>query len=98
MDDGIGFKGANVIKFNEILAFARSVRRYLILHGDFNMDPAHLQEAAGLDELELDIIKPENAEFTCLQGSGTLSTFFVVSRPIAHRNLQRIVIGESKAG
>ena len=76
MDDSIGFTGDNVRKFNEIIAFVRSTRRFLILYGDFNMSPQQLYDGADLGYLDLEIVVPSDSSFTCLQGRGTLSTLF----------------------
>ena len=79
MDDSIGFAGANVARFGQIVEFGRTHRRLLVAYGDWNMSPQQLNDGAGLEELGLTIVAPTNASQTCLVGRGTLSTFFVVS-------------------
>ena len=83
MDDSIGFCGANVSRFGQIVEFARTQRRLLVAYGDWNMAPQQLDEGANLGEHGLAIVSPTNVHETCLVGRGKLSTFFVVSAELS---------------
>ena len=81
-EDSIGFVGANVIRFGQILEFARTYRRFLVAYGDWNMTPKQISEGADLDGLGLEVVAPSNATETCLAGKGRLTTFFIIAREL----------------
>ena len=81
-DDSVGPRGVNLGRLREILEYARSRRRFLVMYGDMNMTPFEFEHGFFARSLGLTVVTPTNVDFTCTNGGNKMSTFYVVSDPL----------------
>ena len=79
LDDSVGLGSVNVGRMGELLQFAKSLRKFIVVGADFNATPEEMTLALDLDEAGLTIVVPSNADITCTSGRGRLTSFFLVS-------------------
>ena len=83
MRHGLGLRDENLVRLTEALCFAKSAKHWPVLFGDWNFEASELRTFMGLSDTRLSVILPAGAEFTCLQGKGTLTSYLVVAEEIA---------------
>ena len=68
LDDSVGMNATNVGRMGEILEFARSIKRFVIIGADSNVTPDELRLALDLEDAGLSIVIPQNSDITCTAG------------------------------
>ena len=67
----------------EALCFARAAKHWPVLVGDWKFGPGELRDFIDLADVKLKIVQPGNADFTCLQGRATLTSYLLVAEEMA---------------
>ena len=83
MQHGEGLSNGNLARLYEALSFAKAAKRWPVLVCDWNFEPSALRDFIGLSEIKLKVIQPSNADLTCLQGRGALTSSILVADEVA---------------